>query len=106
MRGQLFDPRLLHLAGVSHKLYHPENFASDILVLKLLSQRTIKKLGKLGDGDGVDVAVVCVTLYFVRLHLHKVNVKELPCEERTVYHWDSVLWLTIFDRCEKRWKKT
>ena len=55
----LFDPVLLHLACLSHKLWCPEDFSSDILVLKLLSYKTIKKLGYLGDGDGGDAVVVC-----------------------------------------------
>ena len=62
MSGYLFDTGLFHLAGLSHKLWYPEDFVSDILVLKLVSHRTINKLVHLGDGDGLDVAVVCATL--------------------------------------------
>ena len=47
------------------------------LVLKLVSHRTIKKLVQLCDGDGVDVSMVCVTLYFLRLHLYAVNTREV-----------------------------
>ena len=41
----------------------------------------MKKLGKLGDGDGEYVAVVCVTFYFMRLSLYAVNSNGLPWEE-------------------------
>ena len=47
---------------MSHKLWHPKDFVSEILFLKLLSHRNIDSLGQLGGGDGVDVAMVCVTL--------------------------------------------
>ena len=47
---------------MSHKLWHPKDFASEILVLKLVSHRTIDNLGQLGGSDVGDVAIVCVTL--------------------------------------------
>ena len=37
--GYLFDTGLLKPAGVSHKMWHPKEFTSDILVLKLVSHR-------------------------------------------------------------------
>ena len=65
MGGYLFDTGILYLAGVSHKMWSFEDFVSDNLILKIVIHRTIDKLGQLGDGDGGDVAVVCVTLYFM-----------------------------------------
>ena len=70
---------------MSHNIWLPEDFAPDLLVLKLLSHRTIEKLGHLGDGDGGDVDVVCVTLYFTRLCLYAVNYKEVLWAEGTIY---------------------
>ena len=104
MVGYLFDPGLLHIAGMSHKLCLPEEFASDILVLKLVSHRTIEKLGQLCGGNGGDVAVVCVTFYFMRLFLYAVNYTELSWEERTIYHFASLIWFTIFYRCAETMK--
>ena len=86
MGRYLFNPGLLHLSGVSHNLWLPGDFATYILVLKLLSHITIANLGQLGEGDEGDVGVVFFTLYFMRLCLYAVNSKNMPWEERTIYH--------------------
>ena len=66
MGGYLFDRVLFHLAGVSHKLWLPEDFASDHLILNLLIHRTINKLLQLYKIDGGDISMVCINLYFMR----------------------------------------
>ena len=100
MGGYLFDTGILYLAGVSHNMWSFEDFVSDNLILKIVIHRTIDKLVQLGDGDGGDDSVVCITLYFIRLHLYAVNSKGVPWEERKFYHWSSLLWFNIFYRCE------
>ena len=99
IRGYLFDSEPLHLAGVHHKLWRQEDFASDLLVLKLASYKTIKALVELDSNAVGDVAVVCAILYFTILRLYVVNAKEVSWKERLIYHWASLLWFTSFDGC-------
>ena len=99
MGGYLSGTVILHLSGVSHKLWCLKDFASYLLILKRVIHKTIKKLIQLCYGDGVDVAVVYLNLYLVRLCLYAVNSKEVRCEERTIYHWAPLPWFTIFNRC-------
>ena len=63
-----------------------------------MCHRNIEKLGQLRDGDGGDVAVVCVTLYFMRMNFYRVNAKEVPWEEITIDNLYSLLWFNRFDR--------
>ena len=62
MGGYLFDPGLFYIVGVSHNICRPEEFASNILVLKLLTHITIDRLVQLGDSDGGDFSVLFVHL--------------------------------------------
>ena len=58
-------------------LWRPEDFASDLLVLKLVIHRTINKFRQLGDFDGGDFSVVGFKLYCMRLRFYAVNEKEV-----------------------------
>ena len=75
IRGYPFDTVIMNIAGLSHKLWRPEEFASNHMVLKISIHETIKNLVDLDISDGEDVAVVFVTFYFMRLCLYSVNTK-------------------------------
>ena len=60
---------VLCLAGVSIDLYKVNDYASDVLVLKLCSSDTIDKLLDLvvsSKEDPLNVSFVVITLYFLR----------------------------------------
>ena len=64
----VFDVGILCLAGVSIDLYQVNDYASDVLVLKLYSSDTINKLMNLvitSIKDPLNIAFVAVTLYFL-----------------------------------------
>ena len=64
MGGYLFDLVLLHISGVTNKLYLPEDFAPDHIVLKLSIHEIIKKLVDLDNINGEGgVSVFCVIFY-------------------------------------------
>ena len=94
----VLDADLLRLAGVSMDLWRPNDFASDLLVLKLVSVKTIEKLEEIDDPFGStscgDKGVLSLTLFFIRLHLHAVNGLGVPARHRAVYLWCSMIWLT------------
>ena len=94
----MVDADLLRLAGVSMDLWRPNDFASDLLVLKLVSLKTIEKLDlaeePFGSTSRGDKGVLSLTLFFIRLHLHAVNGLEVPARHRAVYLWCSMIWLT------------
>jgi hypothetical protein len=90
----IFDTYLFRLAGVGHPLWRVKDFASDLLVLELASVGTIDKLYTL-EGQSMDsLAVLIVTLYFLRMRLHAVNAKVLGYRERVCLIWCSIIWTT------------
>ena len=63
----IFDIGILHLAGVPQELYRINNYASDVLVLKLCSSSTSNKLLALlltSTEDPLNISFMAITLYF------------------------------------------
>jgi len=93
------DADLLRIAEVPRELWRPTDFASDLLVLKLVSYQTVKKLhdfhtkekDNLSPGD---IGVLMVTLAMTKLRLHAINSKDMDSNQRSVYSWVSMLWFT------------
>ena len=85
----VIDTDLLRLVGVSMYLWRPNDFASDLLVLKLMSVKTIKTLNDVKDPFGStssgDTGILSLTLFFVCLHLHAANRLTVPARHRAVY---------------------
>lgn len=93
------DADFLRLAGVSMDLLRFADFASDLLVERLVSSASIRKLSVLaaeGEKDFSigDVAVLAATLLMKRLHLHAVNGVAVPAAHRMYYLWTTMAWLT------------
>lgn len=98
----VIDASMLQLAGVSKDLWRPADFASDLLVLKLASFKTIQKLHKYqsdASSDFIegDIGSLMVTLVTIRLCLHAINSKGLPAKHRAVFSWLSMVWFTSID---------
>ena len=99
--GHVYDIGLIQEAGSTRELCRLEDFASDILVLKLNSHTTIQKIIDLKTNYVGDDAVTCVSLYMERLSAYAVNAKDVPWDERLIYYWTTTMWLTIFDKSAK-----
>ena len=94
MGNFIIDPELLRLARVEIDLWRVKDFASDLLVLKLASEKTINKLSQLDNEDSSCIAVLSVTLYFLRLRLYSVNAKVFGFRGRMTFMWSSMIWFT------------
>ena len=44
-------------------------------------------------GRPEDAAALGATLFFIRLHLHAVNGKQVKARHRAVYIWGSAMWM-------------
>ena len=78
---------MLQVVGISKDLWRPEDFASDLLVLKLASSDTVKNLtGIIMVGEyPVEVGILCNSLYFLRLGLYAVDTKFLDANMRVSF---------------------
>ena len=65
--GYMYTIGLLQSSGMTRELWRPEDFAYDLLVLKLNSHTTIQKIISMKMNDVGDAAVTCVSLYMARL---------------------------------------
>ena len=77
-------------------IYRPNNFASDRLLLELVSFKSISKIAMVDaeSAPSEDRAVLALVLFFVRLSLYAVNGKQVPASHRAVYVWSAALLLT------------
>ena len=86
----VFDPWLLKLAKISQKLWRVEDYASNAFVLRLASAETVQKLvllegSETSNVDPGNLAVVAVSLVFMRLCSYAVNARNVDWKERVVY---------------------
>jgi hypothetical protein len=93
------DTNLLLMAGVSSDLIAPKDFASDKKVEQLFSYPTINKVNEgIEEGNVIglegDYAVLCITWFFMRLHLYAVNALNVPAKHRAMYLGLSMFWFT------------
>ena len=54
--------------------------------------------------DVGDAAATCVYLYMERLRAYAVNAKDVPWDERLIYHCTTTMWFTIFDKSSKTFR--
>ena len=91
------DTGLFALAGIPQELWRVKDWASDLVVLRMASSQTVQKVAALSESeDQGTVAVMCTSLYFIRLKLFSVNCKKLGFRERVVFSWCSMIWITSF----------
>ena len=99
MGTYFIDTNLLLMAGASADLIAPKDFASDKKVEELFSYPTISKVDKeLEKGNIIglqgDYGVLCVTWFFMRLHLFAVNALNVPAKHRAMHVGLSMMWFT------------
>ena len=95
----VIDPWYLKLASISQKLWRIDDFASDAVVLSLVSVKSIQRLQAytLTDGIQYDVgnyAVTVVSLVFLRLRAYAVNAINLRWRARALYAFTTFLWFS------------
>ena len=60
------------------------DYASDLLVLKLASPSSLERLCNLVDDgeDPVVISIICLSLYFMGLQLYAINYKKMDASHR------------------------
>ena len=104
----VFDVGILRLAGVSVDLYQVNDYASDVLALKLCSSDTIKKLMNLvvtSKEDPLNIAFITITLYFLRTFLCAYNGVDITSEGRVTMMWSATIWFSLLEGVSKISKK-
>ena len=94
----LIDCGLLKDAGISQDIFRPKDFASDLLVLMLCSDKTVNKILEHTCVDTHSQITLALTLFFMRAHLTTINMKgKLKPNERISMLWSSFLFLLHVD---------
>lgn len=96
------DADLLRVSGISMDLIRYHDFASDLLVLKLASSKSVKKIAALVQAGPTDFTVeeagcLALVLLVMRLHLHATNGVGAPSDHRAFYSWVSMVVLTSLE---------
>ena len=99
--GYLYDIGLLQAAEVTRELWQPEDFSSDLLILKLDIHTTFHKIVDVKTNDVGDSAVTFLSLYMAILRTYAFNAKDVPWDERLIYHWTTTMWFTSFYKSDK-----
>eukprot|EP00957_Ditylum_brightwellii_P017507 1319320-Ditylum_brightwellii.AAC.1 len=94
----VLDPWLLKISGVSQELWRVKDYASDLLILRLSSAKTIELLNQLENVCLGSRDVLNTTLYFTGLHLFGVNAKKIWLREWVMYSWATMIWFTSFKK--------
>ena len=90
------DPFVLQEAGIVKELYHPQDYASNAVVLCLCLIDTSEKLIKSDFLDKCNIAVTMVSLLIVRMWLFVVNSKSVSCRVFAEITYMSTVWITSF----------
>ena len=86
---------------MTRELWRLEDFASNLLFIKLNSHTTIQNIIAVKTNDVGDADVIYVSLYMARICSYDINAKDVPWDERLIFHWTNTLWFTIFDKSSK-----
>jgi len=97
--GRYFiDPGLPKRAELPVEIYIIKDFASDFLVLDLVSATHVAKILDLPNQDHATKIVTSLTLFFLRVHLFAINSKgKLSARERIIMLWCSLLFQLHID---------
>ena len=97
MGFHMFDCGLIRIAGVAREFYRVKDWASDLFPLGLASADTGVNIARLAATEDIGtVAVMCVLLYFTHLKLFVVNANKCGWQERVVFFWCSMIWISSF----------
>ena len=85
----MLDTYIFRMANIAMGIYRPNDFASDRLLLELVSFESISKIALVEDDSAPseNKAVLALALFFVRLSLYLVNGKQVPATHRAVFVW-------------------
>ena len=100
----VFGVGILRMTGVSVYLYRVNDYTSDILVLKLCSSDTIKKLMNLvitSKEDPLNIASIAITLYFLRTFLCVYNGEDITSKGRVTMMWSAMMWFFSLEGVSK-----
>ena len=93
----MFDRGLYRFAGVAREFWRVKDWASDLLPMGLASFDTVGKIARLAATEDIGtVVVMCVLLYFTRLNIFAVNSNKCGWQEKVVFCWFSMIWLSSF----------
>ena len=92
----MLDTYLLRMGKVSVATFCSSDFASDCLLLDLVSFPTVNKIAGVQDPlvTVEDQGVLTLVFFAVRLSVYAVNGQQVPASHRAVYIWPAVLLLT------------
>ena len=95
MGFHVVDYGLYIIAGVAREFWRFKDWASDLLPTEIASADTVGKISRLATTEYIGtVAVICVSLYFTRQNLFAVNAKICGWQERVVFCWCYMIWLS------------
>ena len=85
--------------AAAKELYHPQDYASDVVELHICSHDTLKKLIENDSADTGNVAVTIVSLLMMRMHLFAVNSRTASWRVHAATTCMSTVWFTSFQSC-------
>ena len=98
MGFHIVDCGLYRISGVAREFWRVKDWASDLLPLEIASADTVGKITPLAATEDLGtVTFMCVLLYFTRLKLFSVNAKIFGRQERFVFCWCYIIWLSYFN---------
>ena len=86
------------MGGVDWDLNSAVDFLSDLVVIKLFSKGSIKKVLDLESSETRHVASLCPSLFLGRLRPFLVNGLKMPWKEIISIYWQSMTWLAYFSK--------
>ena len=92
--GDVIDNGLLRVSGVSKEIWCHKDFASDGLVLKAASHKTMIGVLQASNEECGSKAMLVLTLTFIRVFLFSVHGEEVDCKQRVIGIWAAMLFLT------------
>ena len=102
----IIDAGLLPIGKVPQDLWRIKDFASDLLVLKLASAKTIESVLPITVMDELSKKATCMILFFMRTHLYAVNNDgKLHAKTRCYLLWCSLIFMLQIDGVHHTTKK-
>ena len=92
--GDIIDNGLLRVSGVPKEIWCRKDFASDGLVLKATSNKTMMGILQASNEECGSKAMLVLTLAFIRVFLFSVHGEEVDCKQRVIGIWAAMLFLT------------
>ena len=92
--GDVVDNGLLQVSGVPKEIWCRKDFASDGLVLKATSQKTMMGVLMATNEECGSKAMLVLTLTFMRVFSFSVHGEEVDRKQRVIGIWAAMLFLT------------